>query len=89
MVEIPSGNYRPGKYFKFGQNGNTGKYEILELFLLKYFVMFLYIKVDSTYLLSFNAYHFNKVINCRTGLCQRTQQMILVVSQLISKKTVF
>ena len=33
----------------FGKVGNTGKYEILELFALKYAAIFPLIEVDSTY----------------------------------------
>ena len=35
---VITGNYRPGKYSKFWQ---SGKYEILELFELKYAAIFL------------------------------------------------
>ena len=41
MVGIPSGNYRLGNTPNFAKVGNTGKCEILELFLLKYSFMFL------------------------------------------------
>ena len=37
---VITGNYRPGKYSKFGKVGNTGKYKILELFELKYAAIF-------------------------------------------------
>ena len=57
--ELPvviTGNYRPGKYSQFWAKWEIlggGEYEILELFWLKYSVKFLYIKVESTYFLSF------------------------------------
>ena len=38
--EVITGNYRPGKYSKFWQMENTGKYKILELFELKYAAIF-------------------------------------------------
>ena len=38
-MAIP-GNYHPGKYSNFVKVGNTGKYETLVLFLLKFSVMF-------------------------------------------------
>ena len=40
VAGIPSGNYCLGNTPNFGKVGNTGKYEILELFELKYAAIF-------------------------------------------------
>ena len=70
----PSGNYRPEKYSQFGQ---SGKYEILELFWLKYLLDSYKFKLKAHISYHLCIHHENKVINFMTGQCPRTQEMIL------------
>ena len=68
VAGIPSDNYCPGKYFKFGQ---SGKYDILELILLN--IQSSFFKVNIKFkLIAYNcyplhAYHANKVMQWTTS----------------------